>query len=164
MPQPHFEIWIALTEMRKNNGGLWVVPGSHKVRQRHRFINSHMVAVDSDRYDAVDSGKVFIEADAGDVVIFSSLLLHKTYENTTERARWSYVAEVMKLGDFDPTIKPPYFVLARDGRSACEMATASTAPVIRCRSSRPAPRASPPFRRSAGPPPARGLEGAAETA
>ena len=122
LPQPHFEIWIALTEMRKNNGGLWVVPGSHKVRQRHRFINSHMVAVDSDRYDAVDSGKVFIEADAGDVVIFSSLLLHKTYENTTDRARWSYVAEVMKLGDFDPTIKPPYFVLARYGQSACELA------------------------------------------
>ncbi len=79
-----------------------------------------MVAVGSERYDAADSGKVFVEADAGDVVVFSSLLLHKTYENTTTRSRWAYVAEMLKLSDFDPTIAPPYFVAARDGKPVCE--------------------------------------------
>ena len=120
LPQPHFEVWIALSENRRNNGGLWVVPGSHKVRQRHKRVGKHVVAVDSERYDLPDSGKVLIDADAGDVVLFSSLLLHKTYENTTTKSRWAYVAEMLRLGDYDPTIKAPYFVAARDGRPACE--------------------------------------------
>ncbi len=120
LPQPHFEVWIALSENRNNNGGLWVVPGSHKVRQRHKRVRNHIIAIDSEHYDQPDSGKVFIEADAGDVVLFSSLLLHKTYENTTDRSRWAYVAEMLKLGDYDPTIKAPYFVAARGGQPACE--------------------------------------------
>lgn len=122
LPQPHFEVWIALSESHKDNGGLCVVPGSHKQRYRHRYVDSHMVAVGSERYDTPDSGRVFVDAHAGDVVLFSSLLLHKTYENVTTNARWAYVAEVMKLRDFDPTIKPPYFVLARNGQPARELA------------------------------------------
>jgi hypothetical protein len=120
LPQPHFEVWIALSESRADNGGLFVVPGSHKQRQRHRRVDNHMVALDSERYDAADSGKVVVEAEAGDVILFSSLLLHKTYENTTTKSRWAYVAEMLKLGDFDPTITPPYFVAARNGEPACE--------------------------------------------
>ncbi len=120
LPQQHYQVWIALSEMRKDNGGLWLVPGSHKHRIPHARAANHFAAVGSDRYDDPDSGRVFIEADAGDVVIFSSLTLHKTYENVTEKSRWAYVAEVMRLSDFDPTVKPPYFVAARDGRSVCE--------------------------------------------
>jgi ectoine hydroxylase-related dioxygenase (phytanoyl-CoA dioxygenase family) len=120
LPQPHFEVWIALTESRADNGGLWVVPGSHKQRHRHRRIDNHMVAIGGERYDAADSGKVFVEANVGDVILFSSLLLHKTYENTTTNSRWAYVAEMLKLGDYDPTTKPPYFVVSRDGKTACE--------------------------------------------
>lgn len=120
LPQPHFEVWIALSESRADNGGLYVVPGSHKQRHRHRRIDNHMVARHSERYDAADSGKVCVEAEAGDVILFSSLLLHKTYENTTTNSRWAYVAEMLRLGDFDPTITPPYFVVARDGEPACE--------------------------------------------
>lgn len=120
LPQPHFEVWIALTKSTKDNGGLCVVPGSHKVRQKHRFVDNHMSAIGAERYDTDDSAKVFIEAEAGDVVLFSSLLLHKTYENTTENSRWAYVAEMLKLGDYDPTIAPPYFVAARNGQAACE--------------------------------------------
>ena len=53
-----------------------------------------------------------ITPDVGDVILFSSLLLHKTGENTTPKSRWAYVAEMLKLGDFDPTIKAPYFIAA----------------------------------------------------
>ena len=124
LPQPHFEVWIALSESRPDNGGLWVVPGSHKVRQRHRRVGKHLEAIGSERYDAPDGGKLFIEANEGDVILFSSLLLHKTYENTTEKSRWAYVGEMLKLGDYDPTSKPPYFVVAKDGKPACEFVDA----------------------------------------
>ena len=120
LPQQHYQVWIALSEMTKDNGGLWLVPGSHKQRMPHGRIANHFAAVGSERYDDPDSGRVFIEAEAGDVVIFSSLTLHKTYENVTANARWAYVAEVMRLGDFDPTIKPPYFLAARGGRPVGE--------------------------------------------
>jgi hypothetical protein len=120
LPQQHYQVWIALSEMRKDNGGLWLVPGSHKRRIAHARVANHFTAVGSERYDAPDSGRVFIEADAGDVVVFSSLTLHKTYENTTDKPRWAYVAEMMRITDFDPTIKPPYLVVARNGRPVCE--------------------------------------------
>jgi ectoine hydroxylase-related dioxygenase (phytanoyl-CoA dioxygenase family) len=120
LPQQHYQVWIVLSEMRADNGGLWLVPGSHKRRLRRERVANHFAAVGSDRYDDPDSGRLFIEADAGDVVVFSSLMLHKTYENVTEQARWAYVAEVMRLGDFDPTIAPPYFVVARDGQPVHE--------------------------------------------
>jgi len=119
LPQPHFEVWIALSESRHNNGGLCVIPGSHKQRTRHRRVGTHVISVDAASHD-VDGRKQFIEADAGDVILFSSLLLHKTYENTTTSSRWAYVAELLKLGDFDPTIAPPYFIAARNGQPACE--------------------------------------------
>lgn len=122
LPQPHFEVWIALSESRKDNGGLCVIPGSHRggYGHRHRRIGNHMVADGHEGFDALDSGRLVIEADPGDVILFSSTLLHKTYENTTTRARWAYVGEFMKLTDYDPSSRPPYFVVARDGRSACE--------------------------------------------
>lgn len=122
LPQPHFEVWIALSESRKDNGGLCVIPGSHRrgYGLRHRRIGNHMVADGHQDFDAMDSGRVVVEADPGDVILFSSTLLHKTYENTTTRARWAYVGEFMKLTDYDPASRPPYFVAARGGRSACE--------------------------------------------
>lgn len=120
LPQAHFEVWIALSEGRRDNGGLCVIPGSHKQRHRHRRVGTHVVSTKARDYDAAISGKRFIEADAGDVVLFSSTLLHKTYENVTSSARWAYVAELLKLGDFDPTIDPPYFVAFRDGAPAGE--------------------------------------------
>ena len=122
LPQPHFEVWIALSESRRDNGGLCVIPGSHRQghSHRHRRIGNHMVADGHERYDRPDSGKTVIEAEEGDVILFSSALLHKTYENTTARARWAYVGEFMKLGDYDPTSPAPYFVAARNGRTACE--------------------------------------------
>jgi Phytanoyl-CoA dioxygenase (PhyH) len=120
LPQQHYQVWIALSEMTQDNGGLWLVPGSHKRHLRHERVANHFEAAGADRYDAPDSGKVFIEAEAGDVVVFSSLTLHKTYENVTANPRWAYVAEVMQLGDFDPTIKPPYFLAAKNGQPVCE--------------------------------------------
>lgn len=122
LPQPHFEVWIALSESRRDNGGLCVIPGSHRqgYGHRHRRIGNHQVADGHERYDAPDSGKRVIEADVGDVILFSSTLLHKTYENTTARARWAYVGEFMRLGDYDPTSLAPYFVAARHGRTAGE--------------------------------------------
>jgi ectoine hydroxylase-related dioxygenase (phytanoyl-CoA dioxygenase family) len=107
---PHFQLWIAATPIRRENGGLWLDPGSHRHGLLpHRFMGREAV------YQGTPVRPECVEAEAGDVILFSSLLLHYTSQNSSTRERWAYVVEYMSLGDFDPYISPPYFVVARDG-------------------------------------------------
>ena len=110
----HYQFWIALTDSHADNGGLWLVPGSHKQQLPHRQVDNHMV------YQGTPENPICIEAKAGDVVLFSSFALHKTTPNITKETRWAYVIEYMSLDHFDPGIKPPYFVVARDGKPVGE--------------------------------------------
>jgi len=110
----HYQLWIALTEMTPDNGGLWLVPGSHKQKLPHRKAGNHMV------YQGEVKNPIFIEAQPGDVVLFSSFLLHSTTPNVTQNSRWAYVVEYMSLEHFDPDVKPPYFVVARKGVPTAE--------------------------------------------
>ncbi len=110
----HYQLWIALTDMTPDNGGLWLQPGSHKQLLPHREVKNHMEVV------GVPESPVFVAAKAGDVVVFSSLTLHSTSPNITPDTRWAYVAEYMSTEHFDPGIEPPYFMVARDGKPAPE--------------------------------------------
>jgi len=116
----HFQLWIALSSMTRDNGGLWIVPDCRRRLLPHRTVGNHREAVGAETHDAPGSGKVFIEAGEGDVVLFSSYTLHKTYENTTTAARWAYVAEFLPLNCYDPTAPKPYFVAARNGKAVSE--------------------------------------------
>ena len=61
---------------------------------------------------------VRVDATAGDVIVFSSLMLHATAQNVGDAPRVAYVAEYMPLAHFAPGLAPPHFVVARDGWSA----------------------------------------------
>lgn len=110
----HYQFWIALTKSYPDNGGLWFVPGSHKQVLPHKEVDNHMV------YQGSPKNPIFIEAEPGDCVLFSSYGLHKTNPNITQDTRWAYVIEYMSLEHFDPGMKPPYFVAARDGKPVGE--------------------------------------------
>ena len=110
LKEEYYQLWIALTEMTSENGGLWLTPGSHKRFLPHKKVDNHMV------YQGTPDNPVFIEAKPGDVVLFSSFILHSTTPNITQDSRWAYVVEYMPLDNFDPDITPPYFVIARDGK------------------------------------------------
>jgi hypothetical protein len=76
---------------------------------RHEQVGRHLVcARKADRPQA-------IEANPGDVIVFSSLMMHHTPPNRSPRRRWAYVAEYMRLNQWDPYIQPPYFIATRDG-------------------------------------------------
>ena len=107
----HFQFWISLTSMTKDNGGLWVVPGSHKGMLKFEKEDSHVV------YKGDVSDAKFISAEPGDVVLFSSYLLHSTTPNITQTSRWAYVIEYMKMSKIDPYIRPPHLVVAKNGMS-----------------------------------------------
>jgi ectoine hydroxylase-related dioxygenase (phytanoyl-CoA dioxygenase family) len=110
----HFQLWIAVTRGTRENGGLWLEPGSHRRGLLpHVARGSHMV------YEGPHGEPMMIEAECGDVVLFSSLMLHRTPRNESrEDHRWAYVAEYIKLEDWDPWVDAPYFVVARDGQPA----------------------------------------------
>lgn len=110
----HFQFWIALTKTTSENGGLWLVPQRHQNTLPHKKIGNHMV------FQGEAKNPILIEADPGDVVIFSSFTLHSTTPNTTQDTRWAYVIEYMKCQDLDPTVVPPYFIVARNGQPTAE--------------------------------------------
>jgi hypothetical protein len=115
LKQGHFQLWVAMTEINAQTGLLWLQPGSHK-----RGVMSHSLDGTHQVCEGEPAGAVAIEAEAGDAILFSSLLLHRTAPNIGDKPRWAYVVEYMSLDQFDPYIKKPYFVAARGGRSAPE--------------------------------------------
>lgn len=110
----HIQVWVALTRSTGDNGGLWVVPGSHREVLPHDRVG----AFERARTDI--EGAELLEAEAGDVVVFSSFLLHGTEPNTTDDDRWAYVIEYVRLRHLDPFVWPPYLVVSRRGRPVCE--------------------------------------------
>lgn len=111
----HYQLWIALTDMNQDNGGLWFQPGSHKYGiLPHSTIANHAVSQKNPKE------AVFVEANQGDVILFSSLLLHRTSPNISQGSRWAYVVEYMSLDQYDPYLVGPYFVVARNKVSSPE--------------------------------------------
>jgi ectoine hydroxylase-related dioxygenase (phytanoyl-CoA dioxygenase family) len=108
----HFQIWVALTESHKQNGGLWLAPGSHKRGLLpHRSIERQKEVREEVR------GGVCIDASAGDMILFSSLMLHRTGPNEADTKRTAFVAEFMPLEHYDYAVDGPYFVVAQNGVS-----------------------------------------------
>ncbi|MGB0430567.1 MAG: phytanoyl-CoA dioxygenase family protein [Bacteroidia bacterium] len=103
----HYQFWIALTPMTQENGALWIMPGSHNINKiKHSKTSNHWQA------DNVNESKqLLVEAKVGDVVVFSSHLLHKTEKNESQQNRTAFVIEFMRQSDFDPGIKPPYLFI-----------------------------------------------------
>lgn len=110
----HLQFWIALTEMSPENGGVWMLPGSHKKTYEHHHDGCHMAAI------CDESNAEFISAEIGDVVCFSSFTLHKTNPNITDKSRWAYVLEYMNIRHIDPYIAKPHLIIAKDGKPHLE--------------------------------------------
>lgn len=111
LKDPHYQLWIALTESNANNGGLLLQPSSHKQIFSYQYQGYEVVS------DEVPQNPVLVTAKPGDVVIFSSFTLHSTTPNITQDDRWAYVVEYMSIDHYDPYIEPPYFLVAKNGKS-----------------------------------------------
>lgn len=86
---PYLTCWCPLDDATVENGTVRVVPGSHcgGIIAHERLAGSNDLAV------TPESEGVTIEAKAGSIVAFSSLLLHATGANRTDRARRVYLAQ-----------------------------------------------------------------------
>jgi len=108
----HLQAWVALTDAGPDDGGLWVAPGSHRRRHRHHRAGAHV------EVDEVPDAEVAVEARRGDLVLFSSRMVHRTTPNRSGRDRWTYVIEYLGVRSMDPFLTPPHFVVSRDRQPA----------------------------------------------
>jgi ectoine hydroxylase-related dioxygenase (phytanoyl-CoA dioxygenase family) len=109
----HYQLWIALTETRNQNGALWLAPGSHKRGLLpHAKVSGVQIEVQAEVGESI-----CVDANIGDVILFSSLMLHRTGPNEADTTRVAYVAEYMPCRDYDWGLPGPYFVAARNGVS-----------------------------------------------
>jgi ectoine hydroxylase-related dioxygenase (phytanoyl-CoA dioxygenase family) len=87
-PQQYLTCWVPLTPATLMNGCPWVVPGLHRLGTlAHRTTRLGYQCLDD------PEGAVGVEAQPGDVVVFSSLTPHRTGPNRTDRLRKAYILQ-----------------------------------------------------------------------
>ena len=80
-------IWVPLIDIDISLGALEIIPKSHLFGLRTDHIDSgfRMVSLSEDE----NKDFISVEVSTGDVLIFSSFLIHKSGENSSSKPRWS---------------------------------------------------------------------------
>lgn len=88
----YLSCWLALDTSTLDNGGLEAIPGSHRLGDRpHEMRGPHAVI---DTAGIETERAVPLDAAAGDLLVFSSLLVHQTVGNlTADRHRRAWVIQ-----------------------------------------------------------------------
>ncbi len=97
--------WLALDDSDLDNGGLQVLPGSHRKGPReHALETVHYHVPDVDGAEAIA-----LPAGAGETLLFSTLLLHQTVGNkTSSRQRRAWVIQYGPADAKNFTTGEPY--------------------------------------------------------
>jgi hypothetical protein len=92
VPEQYLTCWLALDDAEVDNGCLWVIPGSH----RDGTVD-HRNAADGGPFrvghDGPDVDGVAVPVAKGSVLAFSSLLMHRSGPNTTDRRRLAWILQ-----------------------------------------------------------------------
>ena len=89
IPEEYVTCWLALDDARVDNGCIWVLPGSHcnGTVPHHSGAGPFRVGHDGD-----DKG-VAVPVRRGDVLVFSSLIMHRSGPNTTDEHRRAWIIQ-----------------------------------------------------------------------
>ncbi len=80
-------VWVPLVDINKNLGALEIVPSSHKLGLITKKVDHGFGMVDLD--ESLRNQLTSIEVNVGDILLFSSFLIHQSGENISENPRWS---------------------------------------------------------------------------
>ena len=115
VPEQYLTFTVALDATTVENGCLWIQPGSHRHGTRpHEKTDAFFYR----GYDGPDTG-VPVEQAEGSVLCFSSLTLHRTGANRSDRPRRSWVIQLCDAGASQGETGQPFddrLLVARDGR------------------------------------------------
>lgn len=94
LPDQMMSVMVAITNANKENGCLQVIKGSHKMgRVEHGFSGEQIGA--AQRYVDLSLKTmelVYVDLEAGDVLLFHSNLLHRSEANLSDKPRWSMIS------------------------------------------------------------------------
>ncbi len=121
-PQQYLTCWVPLVDATVENGCPWVLPGLH-----HRGTLEHWWTPVGFQCIEGAEGATPVEANAGDVVVFSSLTPHRTGPNTSDGVRKAYIlqyapdgASVPQTGGYSTAGRQDHpdrqFLVVSDGR------------------------------------------------
>ncbi|HEX8550940.1 MAG TPA: phytanoyl-CoA dioxygenase family protein [Abditibacteriaceae bacterium] len=105
--------WVALDEISPDNGGLFIVPGSHKTDVQCPHVADLTQSFTTEEVD-VPEGMTPVPAnmELGDVLFFNGSVIHGSYPNNTkDRFRRSFICHY--LGEGSKQISEHYFPLHR---------------------------------------------------
>ncbi|WP_224813823.1 phytanoyl-CoA dioxygenase family protein [Hasllibacter sp. MH4015] len=103
---PYLSVWIALDDTTLDNGALSCLPRDLTTQAHidpHRWDD---VGKEKVGYDGPDRGEA-LPCPAGTMVIFSSLTLHRSGANITDRPRRAYLAQYSDGSILDPSTGNP---------------------------------------------------------
>lgn len=90
VPEEYVTCWLALDDADLENGCLWVIPGSHRsgTTQHHNGAGPFRVG-----HEGPDADGIPVPVRRGSVLVFSSLLMHRSGPNTTDRHRRAWILQ-----------------------------------------------------------------------
>lgn len=84
--------WLALDAETPENGGLWLIPGSHRMAfSEARFDEKKFFRSELTENDEVIRTRVAVRLNPGDVLLFHCMTLHAAQHNSTDKTKYSLV-------------------------------------------------------------------------
>ena len=90
--EPYLTVWVALDDVTEENGSVYLLPYSRSGIRSYIKHVTDPVTNDQVCYFGSDPG-LSVTAPAGSMVVFSSVLIHRSGANTTDRMRRVYLAQ-----------------------------------------------------------------------
>jgi ectoine hydroxylase-related dioxygenase (phytanoyl-CoA dioxygenase family) len=114
-PAEYVTCWLALDDVPQESGCIWVLPGAHK----QGMIEHQDTEIGKQCYFGDDLG-IAVPLKKGSMVVFSSLLFHRSGPNLSKRVRKGYVIQYSVAHAKHAITGEPFnrLVIARDGLSA----------------------------------------------
>jgi phytanoyl-CoA hydroxylase len=115
VPEEYVTVTLALDRQTVDNGCLWLQPGSHRSSTRPHAKTDFFFRVG---YDGPETGEP-VELEAGEVLAFSSLMMHRTGPNLTQEPRRSWIIQFCHADARHRDTAVPFddrLLVAKDGR------------------------------------------------
>ena len=91
-------VWVPLVDIHEGNGPLGIIPKSHTQGVLSNNILNNFAVIDN---VFVDDDFINVTLNKGDILIFSSFLVHKSGEITNDEIRWSCHFRYNNLNEVD---------------------------------------------------------------
>ena len=97
VPEEYVTCWLALDDAYEGNGCLWVIPGSHH-HGTQRHVNDGSGGPFRVGHDGPAADGIAVPVSRGSVLVFSSLVMHRSGPNTTDDPRRAWIIQFCSAG------------------------------------------------------------------